>query len=264
MKRCRNILFGLLLMVILIGNVAGENYVNFKGGFWISVPETWEKINYRIVDRYLMMIDTSRELLNYEAVFAPVESQPFIEDDYLVITFDSIGEVSASDMKSMLDELAELYTSRAQAGGWNETMDSKAQIDYQQYSISVKSHMATENMKRRRWVYSRYTGTGVVTLDFYSLDSTFQDKLPVFEEIVGSLSFEGLREAAQKEIKFSDVGSGDIAEDGESSGWSDADSGAGNTIMTVKNIVIVVVVAVILFGLVWNFMIAPARRKKRK
>ena len=70
MSKYVSIIVVVILSAVTGPGVSAENYVNWKGGFWLTVPESWEKVDYRIFDRFLAYTDTG-ELLVIKAT--PVE-----------------------------------------------------------------------------------------------------------------------------------------------------------------------------------------------
>ena len=106
---------------------------------------------------------------------------------------------------------------------------------------------------------------GLISFYFYSPDSTYKQNKPVFEGVVNSLTFENLKEAAKEEnVKFTSVG-GDSLGDPEIDPGREASEGAtaAEGISNIRNILLYAVIVIVIFGLIWNFIIAP-RMKKNK
>ncbi len=243
-----------------------ENYVNWKGGFWLTVPEGWEKVDYIIVDQLLAMTDTSREVYRYEAVFAPVESKLFIDDAYLVVTYDSTGPLTDRASDSILDNIARSYrtdTSPAPVAGQTaDLVPGRPVIDRARKAVTVLSEIGlgpeTGRMLR---LYMRLNKTGLISLYCYGPDSTFSKYRPTFDGIIASLSFENLREAAGPQtVVMTDV-SGDKAaasEGGQGAGRSSGIMGG-----KLKNTLLAAVVVVIAGALLWILVVAPRMRKNK-
>lgn len=252
----------LLLALLTLSASApnAENYVNWKGGFWLEIPDDWEKVGYHIVDRYLAATDTSREVFDYEAVFAPGSAENFVEGAYLVITFDSTGELNAAEVDSVLTTIAESYSTSVQEAPvvqyMSDLVPGQPHVDREQRVVTVLSEMGFRpEAIRKLWLYMQLNDVGLVSLYFYSPDWTFEQNLPIFEEVVNSLSYENLEAASKEELVFTDV-TGD--EDG--SGYDldvSGDEGGG------AGIIPYLVLILIILYLLWRFAVAPRLRRKK-
>jgi len=256
-------------LLMLGSGVSADNYVNWKGGFWFEIPEGWEKVDYSLVDAFLRMTDTSREALNYEVLFAPASSMPFSEDEYLVVTFDSTGPLSQHQSDSILQDIAESYSSDVYDAPvvqlLSDLVPGKPKMNRAQRSVSVLSEMAYRpEMMKKLWLYMRLNDRGLISLFFFSLDSTFNEHKPIFDKVVNSLSFENLKEAAGEEKPvFSSVGGDSIANPEVPAGQSGSEAtGEAKGVSNIRNILLYAVIIIIVFGLIWNFIIAPKMRKK--
>lgn len=249
----------LTALTVCVSAPHAKNFVDWKGGFWLTFPDNWEKVDYRIVDQYLYMTDTSQQVFNYEAVYAPKESQVFAEEAYLVIAFDSTGPLTPRQTDSVLESIAASYSAVID-DAWivqymSDLVPGRPQIDRTEKTVSVLSEMAySPEAMRKLYLYMRLNSVGLISLFCYSPDSTFERNKPIFDSIIKSLSFENLKEASKEELVFTDVGGGDgsgagfSSETGKSSGW--------------RIIPYLVLIAVAVF-LVWRIVIAP-RMKKTK
>lgn len=260
------------IMVALVSlPVSAENYVNWKGGFWFTIPEGWEKVNYRIVDQYLAMTDTSRDVFDYEGVFAPSTSRPFAADAYLVVTFEATGTLTGAQADSILNGIAVSYADVVYDAPvvqlMSDLVPGKPKINRRERVVSVLSDMAFRpGAMKKLWQYMRLNDQGLISLFFYSPDSTYERNKPVFDEIVGSLSFENLKEAAQQEpLVFTEIGGDSVSSaDSARSELADAEEvEAARGITNIKNILLFAVIIIVVFGLIWNFIIVPRLRKKR-
>jgi hypothetical protein len=253
-----------LALLFCAASPRADNYVNWKGGFWFAVPDHWEQVDYAIVDRYLSMMDTSRDIFNYEAVFAPATSRVFSQDAYLVVTFDSLGKLTPKEIDSVLTTIAETYSTVVEeAPIVNYMSDLKPgvpQVDRSKNAVTVISEMAYQpESMRKLWLYMRLNDRGLISLYFYSPDSTFKKNMPTFEEIVNSLSFTGLKEASAEELTFTQVGteSTGITSEPPALGGEAKSAGSGNWIPYVA-------LALIVLYLIWRFALAPRTRKRKK
>ncbi|MDD4052243.1 MAG: hypothetical protein PHR28_10160 [candidate division Zixibacteria bacterium] len=261
-----------IMAVLLLGSAGSAgaaNYVNWKAGFWFAIPEGWDKIDYRVVDRFLSLTDTSREIYGYEAVYAPLSSALFMEDAYLVVTFDSIGALSPASADSVLNTIAKSYGKEVFnapiVSHMTDLVPGQPVIDRAAKAVSVVTEMAFRpEAKRKLWLYMCLNDAGLISLYFYSPDSTFTRNKPTFEKIIQSLSFDNLRQAAGNEqVTFTDVGGDNVeqpkAEYSDSLGDVAATTSSGGG---TGRIVMYVVIIVIVLGLALLFILGP-RLKKR-
>ncbi len=260
----RLILILAIVAVLLSGSmVSAENYVNFKGQFYFEIPEGWDKVDYRVVDYYLSYSDTSKEIFNYEVVYAPSSSERYLDDAYVVVTFDSLGALSRAESDSILTAIASGYSRDLLDAPIVQTMSGlvagKPKINRSERVVSVIVDMAHRpESKKKLWQYMRLNDVGLVSLYFYAPEAVFESRRPVFEKIVKTLSFENLRQAAAVDSAvYTEVGRGSESSNeaidwggGEGSIWSGSSS----------RYLLIAVIVIVIFGLIWNFVIR--RRKK--
>jgi|WetSurMetagenome_2_1015567.scaffolds.fasta_scaffold83424_2 hypothetical protein len=254
------IALAMMIWLLLTLGAGAENYVNWRGGFWISLPDGWEKVDYRLADQYLSMMDTSNTVFNYEAIFAPKTSDPFVADAYLVITFDSIGQMSPARADSFLTYTAKEYSRQIFEAPIVQLMSDltpgQPKINREEKSLSVLSEMAyrSEN-KRYLWLFMRVNDRGVVSLYCYCPEKTFERNKAQLEGIIKSLSFEGLKEAAGEEKgSFTQIKGNENPVTTPGGGSSSGLSGS-------MLIIILVVAGVIVLALVWFVVIRPRINK---
>ena len=219
------------LLLVMATGLPAANYVNWKGGFWFSIPDGWEKVDYRIVDNYLRMTDTSRAIYDYEVVYAPDQSLQFLDGPYVVITFDSTGQLSRRQSDSVLNEIVRAYSSDVYDApivkSMSDLVPGKPQLDRTKRIVSILSDLAYRpDNPKKLWQYMQINDVGLITFYFYSPDSTFESNKEDFDRIIESLSFENLREASKEQLRFTDIGGDDIeAESIEYADESDEKSG---------------------------------------
>jgi hypothetical protein len=269
MSRIISVVFVVLMLLATVPDLSAENYINWRGGFWFSVPDDWEKIDYRLVDRFLSFTDTSQDVFEYEAVYAPKSSPMFAADAYLVVTFDSTGFLSKAETDSVLASIADSYSTAVFDAPIVQLMSDlepgKPKINRGNKTVSVLSELAYRpDAMKKLWLYMQLNDRGLISLYFYTPDSTYQQNKPIFDAIVTSLSFENLKEAAEGEkLVFTSIG-GDSLADPEAGTDATGTEGAAATegISNIKDIILYAVIIIIAFGLIWNFIIAPRMKKK--
>ncbi len=264
MKKLVLPIFVISIVLILSTGIMAENYVNWKAGFWLSFPDSWSKVDYKLADRIFSYSDTSRHIFFYEAVFAPTKDK-YLNDAYIVITFDSTGELSKKEADSLINDIASSYAEQVYGSRvvqrMSDLVPGRPQVSLKDHTISVMIDMAySPESKMKNWNFMKLSKTGLINLYCYSPDSSFNRNMPVFEEIVKSLSFDNLRDAAgDQELKFTDIGAsiGD-----NKSIISEAEKEAAEPVNKFKNWILIAVVLIIAFGLIWNFIIQPRIKKK--
>jgi hypothetical protein len=258
-----------MVLAAVSQNLSAENYVNWKGNFWFSVPDEWEKVDYRLFDSYVAFSDTTREVLDYEVVYAPSSSPVFAADAYMVVTFEETGELSKRESDSILKAIAEAYSTEVYDAPvvqlLSDLVPGRPKINREKKVVSVLSDMALRpDAMIKVWQYMRLNDLGLISLFFYSPDSTFERNKPVFDQIVSSLSFENLKAAAdQEQLTFTEVGGEDMSdpEVGSELSESSGDS-AAEEVGNFRDILLYAVVIIVVFGLIWNFVILPRKKKK--
>jgi hypothetical protein len=216
-------LLGPLISALFISGASAENYVNWKGGFWFEIPDGWEKVDYMVVDRQLRRLDTSSTIYDYEAVFAPSSSENFTDDAYLVIRFDSTGELTRRQSDSILNEITGSFNTQVYDAPivkmMSDLIPGQPQVNRADRVASILIDMAYRPGEfKKLWQYMQLNNRGLISLYFYSLDSTFKANKTAFESIITSLSFENLREAAKGEFRFTDIGGDNVGEPQAGSG----------------------------------------------
>ncbi len=257
MNNIRKTTISVIALLLLIGSAGrAENFVDWKAGFWFAVPEGWEKVDYGLVDRYLAYMDTSMEVFDYEAVFAPSTSDPFNKDAYLVIKFDSTGKLSDKETDSILNGIADAYATEIFEAPivslMSDLIPGKPRVNRNRRVVSVLADMAYRpGAVKKIWQYMQLNDRGIITFFFYSPDSTYEKNKPVFDEIVKSVSFDNLRAAAVgEELTFTDIGGENVSppeteysgREGNREGAQNGETDSGRNIAIAVGIVIVILV----------------------
>ena len=260
MSKVMFVALAIMFSLLLTMGASAENYVNWRGGFWIAIPDGWEKVDYRLADQYLSLMDTSNSIFNYEAIFAPKTSEPFVADAYIVITFDSTGELSPQRADSLLTTIAGEYSKQIYEAPIVQLMSDltpgQPKINREEKSISVLSEMAyrPEN-KRLLWLFMRLNDRGMISLYCYCPQKTFDQNKPLFDGIIKSLSFQGLKEAAGEEkAAFTQV-------KGNETPTATTGGGAPSGLISTTLVIVLIVAGVGVLVLVWFFVIRPRLNK---
>ncbi len=203
-----------LLLIPCLG--AAKDYVSFDGGFYVTVPDSWSQIDYGTVDAYLLRNRAQGSSLQYEAVFAPAVSDPFFAGEYLFLNVDTVGELSASDIDSVLSELQEVFGAGIKyAPVGQELTDLKSNspvYDADKKTVTILNDVVQYDQPlKKNLMVMKFYRRGIASFYFYSPDSTYERSKSVFMSIVESFSTENLEAAvAQEDLKVVDVEGRDI------------------------------------------------------
>ncbi|MDH4156792.1 MAG: hypothetical protein OEW00_05905 [candidate division Zixibacteria bacterium] len=236
------------------GSGAAKNYVSFDGGFYIAVPDSWNQVDYGTVDAYLLRNRAQGTSLQYEATFAPAVSEPFFAGDYLFLNVDTVGELSAADIDSVLSELQEVFGAGVKYApvGWELTdlKSSSPVYDADKKLVTILNDVVQYDQPlKKNLMVMKFYQRGIASFYFYCFDSTYERSRPVFMAIVESFSTENLEAVIpQEDLKVVDVEGRDIDV------HDDTGAAGGNRLLLTILFVLVAAVLVI--------VVAVRRRKK--
>ncbi len=205
------VLIVLALWGAFAGDAGAKNFVSYNGQFYLSYPESWEQIDYRSVDFFLTQNNADPNLLKYEAVFAPVTERPFYEEPYLLLTFDSSGELIGRTRDSAIAAVAAAFGQKADSVTFAD-VPSKLQADLPLY-VTDRHMMLVQTdlhegrvVTRRNLLAVRFVQSGVANFYFYASDTAWANALPSFLQIAGSLT-EGTTPpgTARESVKIADI-----------------------------------------------------------
>lgn len=244
----------ILVAVLLIAPaLLAENFVSFRGKFYVTYPDTWKQIDYLTVDAYLQQAGARRRMLDYEAVFAPIGSEPWYRDSYLILTVDTLGKLSEQQIDSVLVRFEDSFEKpreiRSTAGLFQGLTYGKIAYDPTTKTAAVLSSQAgPESGDKSILLAMHFYDHGIANYYFYATDSTFNNYLQVLTSVVSSFSTENIESAIPKAaVKIADPEkiskATDIKEDKKMPIWAPT-SGA---------VVVILIVA-----------LAAARRKRKK
>jgi len=195
----------LLILFALAGTqVQANNYVSFKGGFYITYPDDWLQVNYLTADMFLSRAGTDKSVLNYEAVFAPKTSSPFFQTDYLVLTVDSMEWLYDYQIDSVLEEMNKSFGEDIKYfPAWDSPTNLKSNepvYDKKNRVFSVINEVISgDRLVKKNLLIKKFYDKGIANFYFYSPDSMFETSKNVFFGIVNSLKTENVQQALPKE-----------------------------------------------------------------
>jgi hypothetical protein len=239
------------VLSLMIGSsaVLAENYVSWAGGFYISMPDDWEQIDYQTVDVFLISNQAGRDVLDYDAVFAPSSSIPFFTGNYLILTLDTVGELTRTQIDSVLNHMSKTFGRDVKyypvADFLSDMKSNAPNYDADTRLITVLSDIVAQGKVTKKLMHmTKFYERGLATFYFYSPDSLFDQSKHLFKDIVQSFSTEDIEAAAgHQEVRVADIDSEEATED----------NGDEDSLPIVTYIAPIVVIMIIIF----------AARKKR-
>ncbi|MEW5994010.1 MAG: hypothetical protein AB1744_06400, partial [Candidatus Zixiibacteriota bacterium] len=89
-------------LMFLATSAAAGTYVSLKGEFYITYPDEWAEVDYRVVDIFLAQGRSDSALPIYETVIAPKSAPHFFSEDYCILTVDTLGDLNDGQIDSVL------------------------------------------------------------------------------------------------------------------------------------------------------------------
>ena len=208
------------VLLLMIGSsvVLAENYVSWAGGFYISMPDDWEQIDYQTVDIFLISNQAGRDVLDYDAVFAPSSSILFFTGNYLILTIDTVGELSQTQTDSILNQMSKTFGRDIKyypvADFLSDMKSDAPNYDADKKLITVVSDIVTQGQVTNRLMHmTKLYEKGLAAFYFYSPDSLFDQSKHLFKDIVQSFSTEDIEAAAgHQEVRVADIDSEEATE----------------------------------------------------
>ena len=205
------VIFSLLLVVLNAVPVSAKNFVSYNGQFYLTYPDSWEQIDYRSVDFFLTQNNADPALLKYEVVLAPSTDRAFYDEPYVMLTFDSVGELIGRSRDSALAAIASGFANHVDSVKSGEVL-SRLKADMPLYVSDQRLLLVQTDMHegrittRRNLLAVRFTMHGVANFYFYATDSAWSGVLPTFVQIAESLT-EGTQPAGvtKETLKVADL-----------------------------------------------------------
>lgn len=255
----------LLLALIVAGTIAStpahaeKTFVSLRGGFWVTYPDSWRKVDFNEVDMYLMANRAGSSMFNYEAVLSAHDARPFYRGSYMIITFDSLGTLSDKQTDSVLSSLETKFGTDVKyfpVGDFLTDMQTdEPTYDKDHKLVSIVSDI-TERQEtlKKHLLMMKFFQNGIVNFYCYAPDTLFDSMKTVFNKVALSLSTDDIDAALarQTEVDMAPIGGGNTVEDG-----GEVDTGETDTDVTFILLLIAVVVAVVAVFLLMK------QRKKR-
>jgi hypothetical protein len=231
------------LLLAFASAASAENYVSLNGGFYFTYPDDWEQIDYNTVDLFLSRGQVSRDVYSYEAVFAPSSNSPFFNGNYLILTVDTVAELTKEKKDSILNEFGRSFAKKFKYAPVRDYLvnlkSNNPNYDREMQIASVLNDVKQSGEPfKKNLLMLKFYEKGVARFFFYSPDSVFESSKGIFEQMINSFSTENLDAAFSREdVKVADI---------EVESSSDSDAEVGNIIpVAVVAALVVVLIALI-------------------
>ena len=211
----------LLLMMVASSVVLAENYVSWTGGFYIALPDDWAQVDYQTVDIFLISNQAGSDVLDYDAVFAPSSSTPFFTGNYVIVTVDTVGQLSKTQIDSVLSQMRKSFGKDVKyypvADFLSDLKSNAPNYDADKKLITVVSNIVQQGQVAKKLMHmTKFYERGLAAFYFYSPDSLFDQSKDIFNDIVQSFSIEDIEAAAgQEEVQVADIDAEEIIEESE-------------------------------------------------
>ncbi len=203
-----------------------ETYVNLKGDFYFEYPDDWRLVDHRVVDLHLWKNKAGETTMDYEAVFAPVESVPFYNGIYFVLTVDTAGGAyTQDDIDSVLADMGGKFGQTVRyfpvADFLADMKSNEPSYDENNQTVTVVSDIVEQGeVIKKHLLAIKFYEKGIANFFFYAPTDLFEQTEPVLNQILQSFG-SGNAEAMlpKEELKIADIdvdeqNSGDSPDDG--------------------------------------------------
>ncbi len=193
-----------ILLTLMTMSAEAKNYVSLNGKFYFSYPDDWRQVDYNTVDYYLTKSQASAQTFQYEAVFAPVASAPFHSGPYVIVTIDSIGQLSDRQKDSLVKDLGISLSKAPAMEPFDQSLaEPKDGVPFFDRSADIAGLFTTINQSgqplRKSILILKFFNRGVVNFYFFTPDSVYAIVRPIIKSMLTSFSTENLEAATPKE-----------------------------------------------------------------
>lgn len=238
-----------VLIVLVVASASANTYVSSAGRFYFTYPDDWEQIDYNTVDYYLMNSQADREAFNYDAAFAPKSSIPFYSAEYLIMSIDSMAQLTPKQVDSVAREFSQVLgepVKRIDTGNYMADVRANTPIlDTAENILVIVTNVSDSGkvVQRNLWVQKFYPG-GIANFFFYTPDSLFARTTDLMQTMLSSFSTENIEAAMPREhLKVADINTED-----------EGSAGAGFYVLVIAVLVILAILAV--------FVVKKVNRKR--
>lgn len=202
---------GVVLALVLVGMAQAGTYVSLNGGFHVTYPEDWYQVDYRTVDFYLSQGGSKRVIYNYEVALAPKALMQWNAGAYMMLTIDSIPNMTPKQVDSVLENLAasvdrpinKNHPGMTFDAGWRP-LEVAYWSDQKVGAVSIEPDVQSGD-HTRTLVVLKFCPVGTANFYFYAPDSVWEASKAAFAGIMASFSTENIEKALPREtLKVAD------------------------------------------------------------
>lgn len=196
----------LILSLVLTASAVAETYVSYNGQFQITYPDTWEQVDYRTADFYIRQATGA---LDYEAVFADKQSPKVFEGVYVIMTLDTNGGLSQSQIDSAVSVVSESFDRPKveiplDSFPTGLTLKDVA-YDPDRQILAAMSDVTDEgSAPRKNILVQKFYDRGMANFYFYSPDSLLSESMTALTTMLASFSTD-LTQVEKKPVKIADI-----------------------------------------------------------
>lgn len=182
-----------------------ETFVSFNGQFKIEIPDGWMRIDYRTVDYYLGQTSQENELLDYEAVFSPDKKGLFYNREYLMLTVDTVGELSRRQIDSVLADMADAFEvklERRTISNFATDLEAGTFLydDQQQVGAVATEVYDAGKVYKISLLVVKFYEKGLANFYFFAPIENYSEVAKQFYQISSSFSTKELKEVSPKPV----------------------------------------------------------------
>ena len=204
-----------LAVIIIVGGLgllssgaAADTFVSYNGKFHFSYPEAWVQVDYTTAEYYLTHGNPENQV-DFEAVFSEKQSFVIFQGQYMILTVDTLGPMSAEAVDSVVTDISsefnrpvkELSPEEFLSGSLVDTIA----FDRANNLIGIESEVAGGDAGPRvNLLVMKLYEHGIANYYFYTPKVEFMASLSTYRDMVTSFSTEAL-ESSNEEVRIADL-----------------------------------------------------------
>jgi len=202
--------FCLAALCLLSISAQTETFASYNGRFYFAYPENWTQLDYITAEFYLTRGDTTRQI-DFEGVFCDEQAAVLFNDQYLIVTVDTIGGLSAQQIDSvaggLVSEFGRPIKEVASESFLASVSDGSITYDRAGSRFAVENEVPGDSSGPKiNLLVMKIYEHGIANFYFYSPASVYARNLTLYREMVASFSTEPLSTGAIAEpVKVADL-----------------------------------------------------------
>lgn len=181
-----------VIALLAAGALQAETFVSYNGRFNFAYPDTWNQLDYTTAEFYLTRGNPDQEV-EFEAIFCEKDALVLFRDQYLILTVDTVGSLSATQIDSVVNTMAKEFGRRVREVKPEEFLagpDLNAlTFDRAGGRIAVETEVAGDSTGTKiNLLAMQIYEHGIANFYFYSPTSEYAANLPVYRDMVMSFS----------------------------------------------------------------------------